>query len=113
MNIHKKENWKFMHLSPAAGNGDFVVYRHAPKDVDGTIYPPIEVNKLLDVQAALKSGFKFLTVKEVLGEIWGIANRYEAGEYDDHEPETLEALRSLVSNVHQHLGPLYEDFLTE
>ena len=116
----KAENWKPSILDCRAENTmEFVLwYRHAPTSQDGEPYPPIDSALIHRVRrmGLTGSGPRLAptpTTAELLGDMWEVCCRHEAGEYDDRVWVVRDAVNQLVSAVHAHLGNAYPRFARE
>jgi len=111
-------DWKHMRLDDGAG----VVYKNAPVDKNGVMYPPILWGTICRAYTAarpegLSCGVPQVYTgslndhKRVIGVVWEINAKWQEGEYDGLEDDKRAPIRSLVAETHQHLGEHYTEFV--
>lgn len=115
--IHALNNWEQMMLRGYGFAVSALVFRGAPINQEGEMYPPVEWELITAAAGAVKMKLPQVWTKHeddhkrVVGAVWEIAARYEDGEYDDLEEEQLHPVRELICALHKHLGDFYAEFV--
>ena len=118
MKVTNINDWKHMRLV----DGACVVYKNAPLDKDGVMYPPISWGAICSAYTVAKTQGLSCGIpqvytgslndhKRVIGVMWEINAKWQNGEYDDLEDDRRTPIKNLVAETHQHLGEHYKEFV--
>lgn len=107
MDIHDPNNWAAM----ACDDGEtYLLFAGAPVDQEGEVYPPVNLALVVAGAALIGEKLKRSDIAGCVGAIWNVLRQYYDGEYDDNYP-LLGVVEEIACQMHQHLGPLYDDFI--